>query len=222
MSGNPVIGRPVRPTPGTTTPTTNNDVAIRTRVTNPSYTPAEAAAAGSIRANLAAGLYDRDPAIKSRIVNLLATLDQAASSGGRPPRVPDRNQIGRILNELRRLHAENNTAANAGTVTAAPEHGTNLGPFQVSSGENTGLPERLREVKVAWDYGTTDPGVTGFRLYHEGRAVCETRSAGARAMSCDLALSEGAHNFTLRAFNASGEESADSNTAVLNNVFPPQ
>jgi len=219
MSGNPVIGRPVRPAPGTPT-TTTNDATIGRRITTPAYTPADAAAANAVRANLTAGLYDRDPTIKMRIVNLLATLDQA--TGAHPARIPDRNQINRILNEMRRLNAENTAASNAGTVTAAPEHATNLGPFQISSGENTGLPERLREVKVAWDYNCIEPNLGGFRLYHEGRAVCETRSPNARAMSCDMSLSEGAHTFTLRAFNTTGEESLDSGPAVLNNVFPPQ
>lgn len=228
MSDNPLsIGRrTVHTTPGTTPATTTDSAAIRGRLTNPVFSAADAAVASEVRNKLNTGAFDSNPALKARVVNLLATLDAATSNGG-VPRVPDRRQISRVLEELRRIQ----NAASGGTTPATggntPATGTtpaggSEAPFSIGPVANTDPPERIREVRVAWDYGEVTPDLAGFRLYHEGEMVCESRSPTARSMSCEVSLSEGAHNFTLTAFNQAGLESAHSNTAVLNNVFPPE
>jgi hypothetical protein len=208
----------------TTSTTSTNPVEVRRRLTSPAYTPADLAVANEVRARLDAGTYDRNPALKARVVSLLASVD--ASSSGQPARVPDRATITRTMDELNRIRSGDRrgagSTADTGTVTGTtPPPGTEQ-PFDVNPVGNTAPPERIREVKVAWDYDCASDNIAGFRLYHEGVKVGEIRSAAARSMNVDVSLSEGAHSFTLTAFDVNGVESAHSAPAILNNVFPQQ
>ncbi len=219
--------RTLNTTPLNTANTVNNSGnSVRGRLSSRVYSAADMAVANEVRTKLSSGGFDRNPAVKARVINLLATFDAARSNGG-VPGVPDRGNIDRIMAEMRRLRStpENRTATTGetggtGSVIHTPDSGTTP-TFEVNPVNNTQPPERIREVKVAWDYGDVTPDLGGFRLYHEGEMVCEFSSPGARSAACDVSLPEGAHTFTLTAFNRNGLESAHSNTAVINNVFPP-
>ncbi|MFH1807105.1 MAG: hypothetical protein ABIJ09_00065 [Pseudomonadota bacterium] len=201
-----------------TTPSTATTAATRTRLSNPAYSAADVAVANEVRARLDAGAYDRNPVLKAKVINLLASVDGTA--GGRLPRIPDRNTVSRVMGELRNIR-DAGTTGGASSVGTTPPAGSEQ-PFGVEPVGNTAPPERIREVKVAWDYNDVNPNIAGFRLYHEGVKVGEIRSATARAMNCDVSLSEGAHSFTLTAFDVNGLESDPSAPAILNNVFPPE
>jgi len=201
------IGRPTTPS---RTGGTENDARVRHHVGRPTYTAADKAVAEAVRAKVESGVFDRNPGVKARAINLLATFDAATT--GRLARVPDRGSINRIVGELRRINHE-------GAVRTNPSGGSDP-PFEVSPVGNTDPPTRIREVKVEWDYGEQPADLAGFRLYHEGVAVGETRTPAAREMSWEVSLSEGSHSFTLTAFDTSGNESAHSAPAILNNVFP--
>ena len=60
---------------------------------------------------------------------------------------------------------------------------------------------------VEWGYTPPSaPAVTGFKLYQEGVAVCQTMDPGATAMDCLVSLTQGTIYFTMTAaFNDSTE-----------------
>ncbi len=66
-------------------------------------------------------------------------------------------------------------------------------------------------ITMSWAYDAAAP-VNGFRLYYNGAAICETADPAARQMSCKIPVSNEAKTFSLTALDASGGESAISNT----------
>ncbi|MGD9948944.1 MAG: PKD domain-containing protein [Desulfobulbus sp.] len=68
-----------------------------------------------------------------------------------------------------------------------------------------------QSIRVEWGYTPpTEPAVTGFKLYQEGTAACQTQNPNATAMDCEVTLTAATTNFTLTATFSDGTESPQS------------
>ena len=68
-----------------------------------------------------------------------------------------------------------------------------------------------QSIHVEWGYTPpTEPEVTGYILYQEGAAVCQTQNPSATAMDCEVTLTAATTNFTLTATFNDGTESPHS------------
>jgi len=214
--GRPVrqpVRQPVRPDSTGEAGRTDNSGRVGGRVRSNVYSANDRAVANEVRTKLNSGAFDSNPRLKSRVVNLLGTLDTAVNGG--LARVPDRNTVNSVMDALRAINSRS-----ADPIRTPPAGGATP-PFEIAPVADTDPPERVREMTVEWDYEDTNPDVVGFRLYHEGEPVCEFNSGSARRGTCEVSLSEGSHTFTLTAFKSNGVESPHSAAAVFNYVFPP-
>ena len=205
------VGRPAGTDTTTNTGGADNSARVRGRVGSPVYSAADRTVANEVRTKLSSGVFDSNPQLKSRVVNLLATLDTALRGG--VARVPDRNNINSVMDALRAINS-----GSAEPIRTRPAG--EVPPFEVTPLPATDGAESVREVSFRWDYG--DDEITGFRLYCDGEPVCEFNSPSARSGSCDISTTDGSHTFHLTAFNAAGLESDFSNPAVRNFTPDPE
>ena len=66
-----------------------------------------------------------------------------------------------------------------------------------------------------WDYATSAPGVTGFRLYKNKEVLCETSNPLVRTLTCQFPKTSGVQSFYLTALGANNTESGPSNTITF-------
>ena len=80
-----------------------------------------------------------------------------------------------------------------------------------------------KSIHVEWGFTPpTEPTVTGFKLYQEGSAVCQTQDPNATAMDCEVTLTAATTNFTLTATFSDGTESPHSSPfAYVSSDFSP-
>lgn len=74
------------------------------------------------------------------------------------------------------------------------------------------------QVNLSWSAATDNVGVTGYRVYRDGVAIATT--SGTTYQNTGLTAST-SYNYTVRAYDAAGNESADSNTAAATTLDPP-
>ncbi|MDD2467509.1 MAG: PKD domain-containing protein [Desulfobulbus sp.] len=68
-----------------------------------------------------------------------------------------------------------------------------------------------QSIHVEWGYTPpTEPEVTGFKLYQEGVAACQTQNPNATAMDCEVTFTAATTNFTLTVTFSDGTESPHS------------
>jgi chitodextrinase len=92
--------------------------------------------------------------------------------------------------------------------TTAPSVPTNL----------TAAATSQSQVNLAWSTSTDNVGVSGYRIYRDGTAVATT--SGTSYQNTGLAAST-AYSYTVRAYDAAGNESANSITASATTLDPP-
>lgn len=93
-------------------------------------------------------------------------------------------------------------------------NGTGGGDTQAPSapGGLTSPSKTSSSITLAWNASTDNVGVTGYRIYRGGAAVATSSSTG----FTDTGLSAGAsYTYTVRAFDAAGNESAASNSVTV-------
>jgi hypothetical protein len=73
------------------------------------------------------------------------------------------------------------------------------------------------ELRASWDYASSISGVAGFKLYMNGKAICETNDPAARELLCDVSFpfASGKAEFTITAFGAAGQESPPSESFTI-------
>jgi len=71
-----------------------------------------------------------------------------------------------------------------------------------------------------WDYDVSAPGVTGFRLYKNGVAICETSNPLARTLTCQFPKISGPQAFFIKAIGEDNTESSPSNTIIFDPNAP--
>ena len=74
-------------------------------------------------------------------------------------------------------------------------------------------PDRIHTIQVSFNFDTTnDQGnrISGFRLYKEGKLICETTDPGSRSIDCDFSSPGGSFLFTMTTYFVDGSESPHS------------
>lgn len=74
------------------------------------------------------------------------------------------------------------------------------------------------QVNLGWSASTDNVGVTGYRVYRDGAAVGTTTNTSYQNTGLNPST---AYNYTVRAYDAAGNESADSNAASATTFDPP-
>nr|WP_321464463.1 PKD domain-containing protein [uncultured Desulfobulbus sp.] len=90
-------------------------------------------------------------------------------------------------------------------------------------GMSIAVSAAAKSIHVEWGFTPpTEPTVTGFKLYQEGSAVCQTQDPNATAMDCEVTLTAATTNFTLTATFSDGTESPHSSPfAYVSSDFSP-
>lgn len=101
------------------------------------------------------------------------------------------------------------------TMTAVLLDNSESTPSTVLSISPTDFPE-LFGIKLAtftWEFDSTlESSISGFRIFANGVAVCETATPADRQLTCTMQVSTSANDFTLKAIGIDGTESTASNT----------
>lgn len=68
-----------------------------------------------------------------------------------------------------------------------------------------------KTIHAEWNYAASGPQLAGFRLYQNGKSVCETHDPAARSLDCEVAIATPPPYFySMKAFDRHGNESAPS------------
>ncbi len=109
------------------------------------------------------------------------------------------------------------------TVTACGEMQYENEPFSKSGqfkkkykhqpATKTDLPEKKHNIYVSFNIDTesiVDKRISGFRLYKEGKLICETRDPKSTSIDCDFSTQGGSFLFTMTTYFEDGSESMHS------------
>jgi len=96
-------------------------------------------------------------------------------------------------------------------ITAASACGVNQNKHQTVATPNQ--PDKKHTIHVNFNFDTGDDRgnrISGFRLYKEGKLICETRDSKSNRIDCDIASPGGSFLFTMTTYYEDGSESRHS------------
>jgi len=71
----------------------------------------------------------------------------------------------------------------------------------------------IRLVTLIWEYDIgQESTINGFKIYNNGKLICETANPSSRQISCEVQIIDVANRFTIKAIDLSGAESSPSNS----------